>query len=364
MDLLFLFKKGVSIYIHPLTISMELIVVGIVLIGFSRRRRRGKKKAGKFSKWLRRTSGDFGVASVIAGVFFLFLASIKPVADPLVFLLEKQYPPLELEGLTEGEEEIVAPEFIVVLAGGERFDPGKPPTSQLSYAAMARVNEGARLAHRFPESTLVFTGKPKEVRAMTEAALALDLRPERIVTENESRDTKDHPRFLAPILGDSRFFLVTSGTHMPRAMRLFEGEGLEPVAASCDLWVWPRFDEGARFEWDSFLPRVECLWMTHTALHEFLGMAWADLVEARDLETPEPGSVPEDPVVEPSEPPGIEEPDPVTPPEESVSPPIPLPLPEPRHSSGTGGEAEPDESGEPERIPALRKAGDNRPVLL
>ena len=40
MDFWFIFKKGLSIYIHPLTIAMELIVLGVVMIGFSRRRRR------------------------------------------------------------------------------------------------------------------------------------------------------------------------------------------------------------------------------------------------------------------------------------------------------------------------------------
>lgn len=343
MDLLFLFKKGISIYLHPLTISMELIVVGIILIGYSRRQRGKKKKLGKFAKWLRRSSGNLGLAAVIAGVFFLFLASIKPVADPLVFLLERQYPPLDLGGPTDSAEPLVEPEFIVVLAGGERFDPGKPPTSQLSYAALARVNEGARLAHHFPDATLVFTGRPKEVRAMTEAALALGLRPERLVTESESRDTEDHARFLKPILGESRFLLVTSGTHMPRAMTLFEGKGFEPVAASCDLWVWPDLNEESPYRWDSFIPRVEHLWMTHTAIHEILGNVWADLVEARNLGAADPEVVSEPgPAESPdreSEPGGEGE----KVPREREVPAIPLPLPAPNHRFDSESEGEPRE---------------------
>ncbi len=280
MDFWFLLKKGVSVYIHPLTIAMELIVLGIVLVGFSRRR--GRKKPGGFLRWLRRASGDLGVAAVISGVFFLFLASIKPIADPLVYSLEKRYPPLRLDQMTDREIAAVAPEHIVVLAGGERFDPGKPPTSQLSYAGLARVNEGVRLARLFPEADVVFTGQPDEVRAMTESAIDLGVSKDRIVTESESRDTKDHPRFLRPIVGDGRFLLVTSGTHMPRAMALFEAEGLEPIAASCDLWVWPRFGDESPYQPEYFIPKIEHLWMTHIAFHEYLGLAWAKVFEAAE----------------------------------------------------------------------------------
>lgn len=344
MDFLYLFKKGVSVYIHPLTVAMELMVIGIVLVGFSRRQK--KKKPGKFGKWLRRTSGDFGVAFLLAGVLFLFLSSIRPVAEPLVYLLEKRYPPLLVDELTPSEIGAIAPDFIVVLAGGERFDPEKPPTSQLSYAAAARVSEGARLAHRFPKSLLVFTGRPEEVRAMTETAIALDIPRDRILSESESRDTEDHPRYLKPILGESRFFLVTSGTHMPRSMALFEAQGLEPIAASCDLWVWPRFGEESPYQWDSFVPKVDYLWMTHSAIHEFLGLAWAGLVEARqarDSKESESGDAsPEKPEEDsPSESGEISEP--------------PLPLPGEVDPKST--EPDPTE-GKPRRVPS------SEPVLL
>ena len=280
MDFWFLIKSSFSVYVHPLTIAMELIVIGIVLVGFSRRRK--KKKPGKFGRWLKRASGDFGIAAIISGVFFLFLVSIKPIADPLVFTLEKQYPPLQLDKLTDRDIASIAPEFIVVLAGGERFDPEKPPTSQLSYAAQARVNEGARLALIFPESLIVFTGQPQEVRAMTESIIALGVSRDRILSESESRETRDHPKFLRPLINDSRFLLVTSGTHMPRSMAVFEAAGYEPIAASCDLWVWPRFAEENPYTPENFIPKIEHLWMTNTVFHEYLGMAWTKLVEANE----------------------------------------------------------------------------------
>ena len=265
-------KSAASIYVHPLTIAMELIVLGVVLVGFSRRQKR--KPPGRFGAWMRRFAGDSGVGLIITGIFFLFLCSISPVADPLVFGLEKKYPPLPIDLMTDVERKEVAPDFIVVLGGGERFDPGKPPTSQLSYAAMARVTEGSRLAGIFPKATVVFTGLPNETRAMTESAMALGVSKDRIVTESESKDTWDHPKYVRPIIGDAKFFLVTSGTHMPRAMALFEAAGYQPVAAPCDLWVWPAFGQESPYQPTFFIPTVENLWKTHVALHEYLALTW------------------------------------------------------------------------------------------
>ncbi|MCB1237009.1 MAG: YdcF family protein, partial [Verrucomicrobiae bacterium] len=271
MDYGFWLKKAVSLYIHPLTIAMEAITFGVVLIGFSRRR--SKKASGPRAEKIRRLAGDIGVGLTIFGVFFLFLCSIKPVADPLIFALEKQYPPPRTEHTSEMAG--LRPAFIVVLAGGARFDPDKPPTSQPSYETGARVLEGVRLSRFFPDAKVVFTGSPNENEAMTRFAGALGLDTDRIVNETESRDTKDHPVMLKPILGESEFLLVTSGSHMPRAVGLFEGQGLKPIPFACDFWVWPRFGEENPYEPKNMIPRMEALEMTHKAFHEYLGIAWA-----------------------------------------------------------------------------------------
>lgn len=271
MDPWFLFKKGVSLFLHPLPIALELMVIGLLLVGFSRRKSR-RSPEGIPSR-LRKVAGHLGIAALIAGVGFLYLCSIKPVADSLVHALESQHPPLS------NDADRPAPAFIVVLASGERYRPGKPATSQLSYAALARVVEGVRLAADFPGSRVVFTGQPGEVRGMTETAVALGVDPERIIGETESRDTKDHPIYLREILGEESFVLVTSGTHMPRSLILFRGQGLDPVPAPCDLWVWPGLGEESPWRPGHFIPKVEHLWKTHVAFHEFLGLAWAAIKE-------------------------------------------------------------------------------------
>jgi uncharacterized SAM-binding protein YcdF (DUF218 family) len=275
MDYAFLFKKAISLYVHPMTISFEMIVFGLVLVGFSRRRTR--EKPGKKMMRLRKWAGDIGIAAIISGTFFLYLCSIKPISDPLIFTLEKHYPPLRLT--YENEMSLLNPEFIVVLAGGERSDEDKPVTSRLSSSTLARVIEGVHLSREFPETTILFTGSEVETKAMSDVMEEMGVDPARLMSESESKDTKDHPLKLKPILGESEFLLVTSGYHMPRAMSLFHGQGLEPTPAACDLWVWPRFSETNPYRPENFIPRITSLEKTHYAFHEYMGLTWARLRE-------------------------------------------------------------------------------------
>ena len=64
------------------------------------------------------------------------------------------------------------------------------------------------------------------------ALVAAGVRPERIVEESGSRNTREHARMLQPLLETHRvrrFVLVTSPVHMRRALAVFRLEGIEPV---------------------------------------------------------------------------------------------------------------------------------------
>ena len=62
---------------------------------------------------------------------------------------------------------------------------------------------------------------------------------EDIVLETKATDTKDHPIYVKEIVGRDRFILVTSASHMPRAMALFRQHGMEPIPAPTDYMVTP-----------------------------------------------------------------------------------------------------------------------------
>ena len=271
MDYWFSVKKLLSIYLNPVTVTLELVFLGVVLIGLASRKPR--KPLGPKMTRLRAHLGDLGVFFVILGILALFFASVDPVANALTLHLERQHPPLEER---DGVPVVTTvPAAIVVLAGGQRNAPEKPVLSSLTRQGLARIVGGVDLWKHFPDSKFIVTGHPDETSAMRAVALRLGVPADRIVEETESRDTKDHPRKLKPLLGESPFLLVTSGTHMPRSAALFRAAGYDPVLAAVDLQIWPTPGVYDPYRPGLFIPRVAGLELTSTALHEIAGLAWS-----------------------------------------------------------------------------------------
>ncbi len=275
-EFLFTFKKVVSIYLNPVTIGLEIIVIGIVMMVFSRRK--PKKEPKPWWRKIKRASGDLGIFMVVFGCFFLYMCSIKPVSDSLVYALEKRYPPLTgVDDPGFARRFDPQPLHIVVLAGGARYHEQKSPTSQLAPPSMARVLEGVRLHQKFPDTSFIVTGRPAETKGMAELAETFGVPVGKIIQESESRDTKDHPKYLETLLQRDPFILVTSASHMPRSLALFRSQGYRPIAAPCDYWAWPTFTAFDFNNPDLFVPRVFNLYKTDIAFHEYMGMAWASL---------------------------------------------------------------------------------------
>ena len=271
MDYWFSVKKLLSIYLNPVTVTLELVFLGVVLIGLASRKPR--KPLGPKMTRLRAHLGDLGVFFVILGILALFLASVDPVANALTLHLERQHPPLEER---DGVPVVTTvPAAIVVLAGGQRNAPEKPVLSSLTRQGLARIVGGVDLWKHFPDSKFIVTGHPDETSAMRAVAQRLGVPTDRIVEETESRDTKDHPRKLKPLLGESPFLLVTSGTHMPRSAALFRAAGYDPILAAVDLQIWPTPGVYDPYRPGLFIPRVAGLELTSTALHEIAGLAWS-----------------------------------------------------------------------------------------
>jgi len=271
MDYWFSIKKLLSIYLNPVTVTLELVFLGVVLIGLASRKPR--KPLGPKMTRFRAHLGDFGVFFVILGILTLFLASIDPTANALTLHLERQHPPLEER---DGRPVVpVQPAAIVVLAGGQLNVPDKPALSRLTRQALARVVGAVDLWKHFPEASFIVTGHPDETSAMRAVAERLGVPKERIIEETESRDTQDHPQMLKPLLGESPFLLVTSATHMPRSAALFKAAGYDPILAPVDFLIWPTPGVYDPYRPGMLIPRVFNLELTSTALHEIGGIAWS-----------------------------------------------------------------------------------------
>lgn len=207
------------------------------------------------------------------GTVLLCLFSYSMVADKLVRPLEQEYAPLT------NYQSLKNVKWIVVLSGGSCVDPSLPMSTYLSDASLARLTEGVFLHNRLPETKLILTGRSgfegitpvAEVMADTAREWGVD--PEDIVVEKEATDTKDHPIYIKELVESGPFILVTSASHMPRAMGLFRKHGMEPIPAPTDYMV----KEREALTPGVFFPDADSLEKAERAIHEYLGILWGKL---------------------------------------------------------------------------------------
>lgn len=210
-----------------------------------------------------------GVLALV-GMLWLYAASTPQVSHAMRGALERAHPYV-------APQQLPRVDVVVVLGGGiEPPSPGHPRPEL--HAATDRVWFGAQLyrAGRAPRVLLSGGADPQrytasEAAAMRELMLDLGVPAEAIVLEERSRNTRENARFSAPLLrerGASRILLVTSALHMPRALPLFQAQGLQVVPAPTDheardVSGWP-----AAQRW---LPSVDALQGSTNAIKEWVG---------------------------------------------------------------------------------------------
>jgi uncharacterized SAM-binding protein YcdF (DUF218 family) len=169
----------------------------------------------------------------------LFVFGHAPFSDTLLGPLENRYPPpLDIVPVSDIK-------WVVVLGGGSTSDPGLPLTNRLSQASPIRLVEGIRIHNQLKNSRLQLSGAcifDSELNAEAMVSMASHLRVDTrdMVMESISRDTKDQPRLIQKIVREDRFILVTSASHMPRSMTLFQKFGMQPMPAPMDFNIKKR----------------------------------------------------------------------------------------------------------------------------
>jgi uncharacterized SAM-binding protein YcdF (DUF218 family) len=186
--------------------------------------------------------------------------------------LEWSYPPLDRAFNCDA---------IVVLSGDQlvpdrvrrRAEPGFSTTSRCCYAAHLYHTSG-------PRPIIVTGGKAKASTrgpgcAVLMRELLLDLRVEdhHIIVENASRSTYENAvetRKCLDRLGIKTVALVTDASHMRRAVLCFRRQNIDVVPTP----TGHRATELDRSLLNIVLPSPAALEGCHTALHEWLGLAW------------------------------------------------------------------------------------------
>ena len=255
---MFLLKKIVSRFLFPIPLCIEVLLVGLLLLWFTR-----KQKAGR-------------IVVTLAGVL-LFLFSSHFFSDMLLTPLESRYPPLVITSGARGPVGLSEVKFIVVLANGFFPEAGRPLAIQLDESSTARLVDGARVSKVLNGCKLVLSGGADSVsspaRAMAQLAQDLGVGRQDMILETQSRDTDDEARLVAPIVGQQPFILVTEASHMPRAMALFQKYGTRPIADPVDF----RASHSQAIVPDEVFPSAAGLNGSERAVYEYLGLAWAKI---------------------------------------------------------------------------------------
>lgn len=246
-------KTVVATLIMPLPMLTGLALLGALLLASGRRRLGGRLVAGS--------------------VLLLVLLAMAPVADRLLEPFEWQHP-----ALTALPRD---PPVAAVLVLGSAWSPKlpAPAVTRLDQSAALRLLEGLRLIRQAPpETVLVFSGASRQgdttpiAHGYRAAAIELGIPAARIVVLDTPLDTSGEALAMRQWLRergrpDARFALVTSASHMPRAMRHFQGAGLAPIAAPTEFMTGRGGAGNARY----WVPSPQNLRKTERAWYEFLG---------------------------------------------------------------------------------------------
>lgn len=204
----FVLSKVLWFFVVPLNVLFLLLVIGAPLL---------------WTRWQR--IGRWLIS--VAAAFAIFLVLV-PVGGNFSLWLENRFPsnpqlPEKVDG-------------IVVLGGAlQARISAKRNTLALS-SSVERIVEFGGLAEKFPSAKLIFTGGSgslldqefKEADYATPFLRRLGVAPERVIFENQSRNTYENATFsfdlAAPKDGET-WVLITSAAHMPRAVGCFRKAG-------------------------------------------------------------------------------------------------------------------------------------------
>jgi len=133
---------------------------------------------------------------------------------------------------------------VVVLGGGNQTIQARGGSlNQVSWTAALRLLEGARLYRLLDHPTVIVSGgiterEPgarSEGDAMRNAIIELGVPADNVMVEAESKTTHDEAREIARMLAGrpkQPIVIVTSPTHLPRALAVFRAAGLDPIPSA------------------------------------------------------------------------------------------------------------------------------------
>lgn len=246
---MFVAKKVIANILLPPSFLLLILGIALFLLFFTSRQRLGKLLA---------------LISFIA----LLVLSLPSSASLLLGGLERHYPPLSWEKTSEPKALYIA--LLTANSyknGGDEYNPGG--------AGVARAQEAARLSRLLPNLNIIICGDTISSLAMKQALVILGIDVAKIIIDKESCDTIESIRNLSKTIKTEKFILITSASHLPRAMLLAKQYGLSPIPAPCDYSANFGFINPIQ----KFLPEARHMARSAAALNEYYGIAYYQLTQ-------------------------------------------------------------------------------------
>ena len=231
--MLFSLKKFVSFFLEPFTFGFLVLFLAFIFLLFN-----NYKKAK---------------STLFVGLIFLFLISNSLFSNFLISPLENQYK-------DQKNIDISKVEYILLLGGD--FE--------------SRAYEVLKLSLKLKDAKIITSGYAGK-KLISDALYAknelisLGVNENRIIMQDKPKDTIEEAISIKKLINDKPFILVTNAYHMPRAIKIFKKQGLNPITMPTNFMV-------KKQKSNSYLS-INDLKKVTIAIHEYIGLAWLKIKE-------------------------------------------------------------------------------------
>jgi len=249
--------ESLKLILTPIMGTVSFLIVGLLLTRGIR-----IKFRERFGWWI-----------LFLATVFIFLLSMRPIANMLVYPLECDYQSFSKKLLSNLD-------VMVILGGGIYPSGGFRAYPEASGVTYSRVYNGVVLFKQSSARVLVLSGgglnreKQCEAAVMKNIALTLGVPQEKIITESNSRNTMEQVSELAKLFPQAqkkRMGIVTSAIHMSRSenafRKKFAKEDIIPLPVNY-IYFPP-----ARTIRD-FIPSDDAFQISNYAIHEWVGRVY------------------------------------------------------------------------------------------
>ncbi len=247
---LFIVFKVISWIVLPPSIFIVLLVLSAFFV------KKGKKLIGIFL--------------ILSVAFPLYLLSIEPVKDKILFPLEYKYPFPDVNSLDcDG---------IVTLGGGMYLNSpkenGKP---SLKAPVIKRLVTTFKIWKKHKKKIILTGGKPfnsekypSEAEVMADFLKGLGVKNKYLILETSSLNTYQNAKLTKKIIQKNRWkkvCLVTSAVHIPRSVSVFRHFKIKVIPVPSDYRT-----SKIKYSWEYYFPQASTFENSVIGIHEYIGI--------------------------------------------------------------------------------------------